>query len=122
MPAPLLLPVLVGIGNALRLPAIAMFFGQLAASVLGWFAVRMTRSLAMNLAMITLLIGLATTVSFSLFLLASGLSYVAPPSLSQAFSFFVPSNAIPCMSVIFSARVIRWVWTWQFFVITTVSS
>lgn len=117
-----LLPILTNIGNALRLPALAVFLGQLAANVLGWFAAKMSRSLAINLTVITMIIGVATGIALSLLAILQGLSYVAPPYLSQAFSYFVPSNAVPCVSAIFSARLIRWVWSWQFYVITKVSS
>ncbi|WP_194586391.1 DUF5455 family protein, partial [Vibrio anguillarum] len=44
------------------------------------------------------------------------------PSLSVAWGMVVPANAIPCMSAVLSARVIRWVWAWQFYVITKMSS
>lgn len=117
-----LLPIISTIGNALRIPALAMFIGQLAATVLGWFAVRMTRGLAINLTVLTMVIALAAVTASLITLIITGLSYVSPPWLSQGFSYFVPSNAIPCLSAIFSARVIRWVWAWQFYAITKISS
>lgn len=117
-----LLPIISSIGSALKIPALAMFLGQLAANVLGWFAARMTRSLAINLTVLTMIIALAAGIALSLLAILQGLSYITPPYLGQAFSYFVPANAIPCVSAIFSARIIRWVWTWQFYTITKVSS
>ncbi|NNN47431.1 DUF5455 family protein [Vibrio sp. 2-2(8)] len=117
-----LLPILTGIGTALRVPAIAAFFAGLAANILAWFSARMARGLAINLTVITLIIGLATAVAASIYALAAGLSFIAPPYLSVAWGMLVPANAIPCMSAVLSARVIRWVWAWQFYVITKMSS
>lgn len=117
-----LLPIISTLGNALKIPSIAIFLGQIASNILGWFAVRMTRSLAINLTVITLIIGIAAGIALSIYTIAGGLSYIVPDSLSQGFSYFVPSNAIPCISAILSARLIRWLWAWQFYAITKVSS
>ncbi|WP_089138188.1 DUF5455 family protein [Vibrio rumoiensis] len=117
-----LLPVISGISNLLRLPALAIFLGQLAATILGWLATRITRSVAINLTVLTMVLGLALTTALALSAIFNGLSYVVPPELSQGFAFFMPDNAIPCISAIFSARVIRFVWQWQFYAITKVSS
>lgn len=117
-----LLPILSGISTALRIPAIAAFIAGLAANILAWFSVRMARGLAINLTVITVIIGLATAIAASIYALGAGLSFIAPPYLTVAWGMVVPSNAIPCMSAILSARVIRWVWSWQFYVITKMSS
>lgn len=119
---PLLLPVLTGVGNALRVPAIAAFLAGLATQVLGWFTVRFSRRVAMNLTVVAMVIGIALTFIIALKGLVAGLSYVAPPTLSQSLSLFIPSNAIPCISVILAAKVMRWVWVWQFYAINKVSS
>lgn len=116
-----LLPIINGLGNALKIPAIAIFLGQLASTVLGWFAIRLSRGLALNLTVLVMIIGLAAAVALSLLTVIKGLSYVTPDYLSVGFSYFVPANAIPCLSAIFSARIIRWVWMWQFYAITKVS-
>ncbi|NVJ58002.1 MAG: DUF5455 family protein [Vibrionaceae bacterium] len=116
-----LLPIVSSVGAALRVPALAIFLGQLGANILGWFAARMTRGLAMNLTILTMIIGVAALSALAIKSLITGLSYVVPPYLSLGFSFFVPSNAIPCLSAIFAARVIRWVWVWQFYAINKVA-
>ncbi|EGU31007.1 hypothetical protein VII00023_20722 [Vibrio ichthyoenteri ATCC 700023] len=116
-----LLPIISSIGNALKIPAIALFLGQLASTVLAWFAVRLSRGLAINLTVLTMIIALAASIALGITLIIEGLSYVSPPGLSQGFSYFVPSNAVPCLSAIFSARIIRWVWQWQFYAITKIS-
>lgn len=118
-----LLPVLNGIGNALKVPAIAAFLSSLATQVLGFFVnLKFARAVAINLTVITMVVGLTLASMTAVYIIGSGLSRVTPPYLSQAWGMFVPSNALPCISAIFSARVIRWLWSWQFYVITKVSS
>ncbi|NTU36572.1 DUF5455 family protein, partial [Vibrio diabolicus] len=36
---------------------------------------------------------------------------------SQAAGMFIPNNAVPCVSAIYSARLLRWVWEWKFYAI-----
>ncbi|MFB9136826.1 DUF5455 family protein [Vibrio sp. AK197] len=117
-----LLPILSTVSGALRIPAIAMFLGNLAAQVLGWFVQRMSRRLAVNLTILTMVAGLTVTTSAALYGIVNGLSFVIPSYLSEGISLFVPDNAIPCVAAIGSARIIRWVWEWQFFTIMKVSS
>lgn len=117
-----LLPMISSISGALRIPAIAAFFAGLAANILSFFSVRFAKGIAINLTVVTLIVGLAATVAAAIYAIGSGISAVAPPFANQAWSYVVPSNAVPCLSAIFSARVIRWVWMWQFYVITKVSS
>lgn len=116
------LPVISGIASALSIPAIAAFFANLAANVLAWLATRVTRATAINLTVLVMVIGLAAAVAASLYALLGALSYVTPEYVSQGFSFFLPSNAIPCTSAIISAKFIRWVWEWQFYSIIKMST
>ncbi len=117
-----LLPILNGLSGALKIPALAMFIGQIASTVLGWFAIRMSRGLALNVLVLTMVIGGGAVIALGLYGIMQGLSYLSPDYLGVGFSYFVPSNAIPCVSAIFSARVVRWAWMWQFYAITKVSS
>lgn len=116
-----LLPVISSIASALSIPAIAAFFGNLAANILAWFATRVTKTAAINLTVVILVIGLAAAVAASIYALLGALSYAVPDYVSQGFSFFLPSNAIPCTSTILSARFIRWVWEWQYYAVTKVA-
>ena len=117
-----LLPVVNTVKNVLKVPAIAAFLAGLAGQILGFFTNFLTRKVAINLTIITMILGLALTVALSIKALATGLSYIAPPELVQGLSLFIPDNATYCVSIVFSAKVIRWVWSWQFYVITKVSS
>ncbi|MCL9783238.1 DUF5455 family protein [Vibrio sp. S4M6] len=116
-----LLPVISRIAGALSIPAAAMFFGNLAAQMIAWFAAKVTKQAAINLTIIILVIGLAASVAAGIYALLAGISYLTPPFLSDAFSFFVPNNAIPCFSACVSARFIRWVWEWQVYSIMKVA-
>lgn len=123
MPAPaFLLPVISSVAGALRIPALAAFLGALANQVLGFLVSFFGRNIAVNLTVITMIVGLALGIIVALKALVMGISYIAPAELSRGFSLFVPGNAIPCLSVILSAKVIRWVWTWQFWTINKVTS
>ncbi|EKO3494134.1 DUF5455 family protein [Vibrio fluvialis] len=118
-----LLPVLNGISNVLKVPAIAAFLSSLATQVLGFFVnLKFARAVAINLTVITMVVGLTIASMTAVYAVGSGLSYVTPPFVAQAWGMFVPDNAVGCVSAIFSARIIRWVWSWQFYVITKVSS
>lgn len=117
-----LLPLLTGVSNALRLPALVMFISNLAAQLLTWFALKLTRNVAIKLTVITSIIGLAALITASIYAIADALQYIAPPSLSLGFSYFIPDNAVPCLSAIFSAKVVRWVFEWQFYTVDKVSS
>ncbi|AGN30002.1 VI protein [Vibrio phage VFJ] len=117
-----LLPIITGITGALRIPAIAAFLATLAANILSWFSERFTRAVAINLTVLTMVIGLALAAASAMYALAAGLAEITPPYVVDAWGMFVPSNAIPCVATIFSAKVIRWVWGWQFYVITKMSS
>lgn len=111
-----LLPIISTIGSAMRLPALAAFLGGLGAQIFGFFALRLTKQVALNLTIITLVIGLALAIALVIQSTAVGLSYLAPPA------FFIPNNAVPCLSAIFASRLVRWVWEWQFYVVSKVSS
>ncbi len=117
-----LLPILSGVGNVLRIPALAAFIAGLAAQLVAWFSTFIARGVALNLAVIAIVAGLAIAIASSFWLMIEALSYVAPPEWSQGMGFITPSNAIPCLSTIAAARVTRWVWEWQIYAIHKVSS
>lgn len=119
---PVLLPILTTIGNVLRAPAIAAFLAGLAAQVLGWFSALFARGIAINLTIVTMIVGVALAFIASIEALVSGLTYVVPDSLSAGLSLFIPGNAIPCLSIVLASKVIRWVWEWQYYAITKVTS
>jgi hypothetical protein len=116
-----LLPILGTIGNAMRLPALAAFLGGLSAKIFGFFFLRYTKQIAINLTIVTMIVGLATAVSYSIYALLTAIHFVAPSFISQAWGFFIPDIAVPCVSTILSARIMCWVWEWQVYIVTKVA-
>jgi hypothetical protein len=116
-----LLPLLTGVGAALRVPAIAAFIAGLAAQVVAWFSTFVARGVALNLAVIVVVVGLAVAISSGFWLALEGLSYVVPPEFSRGMGLITPPNAVPCFSTIAAAKVTRWVWEWQIYAIQKVS-
>lgn len=112
-----LLPIVSTIGTALRLPALAAFIAQIATTLFGWFFIARARNVTINLVILTLLIGLTAALTLAIYTLGVGLFYVVHPQWSQAAGMFIPNNAIPCVSAIYSARLLRWVWEWKFYAI-----
>ncbi|GAL09052.1 putative capsid protein [Vibrio astriarenae] len=80
------------------------------------------RRAAMYLTVIGIMFALGLTTMVAINALLSTINYDSVPWLEQGFSYFIPSNAVPCLSVIFSARVIRWVWDWQFYAVNKAAS
>ncbi|MUK93475.1 hypothetical protein GNP80_13645 [Aliivibrio fischeri] len=117
-----LLPLISGIGNVLRVPAIAAFIAGLTAQLVAWFSTFVARGIALNLAVIVVVVGLAVAISSGFWLMLEGISYVLPPEWSRGMAFITPSNAVPCLSTIASARVTRWVWEWQIYAIHAATS
>lgn len=112
MPA-LFLPIIAGLSNVLRLPALAAFFGGLFAQLVGflaqWFTVKTATQLGIVTAVVTLTVGLFVAIKTLLFSIA----IISPPEFGQAMSLIIPNNLPICMSAIVSANVVRWVWIWQ---------
>ncbi|MCC4795396.1 DUF5455 family protein [Vibrio lentus] len=116
-----LLPILSTVGNVLRLPALAAFLGGLATKVFELFFIRFSKQMAINLTVVTMIIGMATAASFTIYAMLTAIHFLVPPFLSQAWGFFVPDIAVPCVSTIMSARVMRWAWIWQMYTITRIA-
>ncbi|MBL4830177.1 MAG: DUF5455 family protein [Aliivibrio sp.] len=108
-----LLPLFSTIANVARLPALAAFFTTLAANLVAWFTRFMSRGAAFNLVVVSLIVGLALTATAAINTMAFGLSFVLPDELVRGISMIMPTNAVPCVSAVFSAKLVRWVWEWQ---------
>lgn len=113
-----LLPVLSSVGGALRLPALAAFLGSLATKVFEIFFLKFSKQMAINLTIVTMILGMATAVSLTIYTMLTAIHFIVPSFISEAWGFFVPDIAVPCASTIMSARVMRWAWIWQMYTIT----
>lgn len=111
------LPVLTTIGNALRVPAIAAFIGNIAANILTTFTTLFGRKVALNLTVIALIVGITTAAYVALWAISEAIYYATPPYFEQAVSLVVPDNFKFCVSSLFAAHLTRWAWEWQFFAI-----
>ncbi|WP_394134398.1 DUF5455 family protein [Aliivibrio fischeri] len=116
-----LLPLLTTVSNAMRLPALAAFIAGLAAQLVAWLSTFVSKNIAINLAVIAVVVGLAVAIASGFWVMLEGISYVLPPEWSRGMAFITPPNAVPCLSAIAAARLTRWVWEWQIYVIHKVS-
>lgn len=114
--------LLSSIGSLMRLPALAVFITGLFGQLIGWLAQYVTRRVAVASTAITALVTLAVALTVTLNGIASNLSVAIPSELAQGIGMFVPDNAVPCLSAVLSARLIRWAWEWQFYAIDKVAS
>ena len=121
LPALALLPILGSIGTALRIPALATYIAGMAATMVAFFATWMTKRIAINLTIITLVFGLTVGIFTVIKASLAGISVVAPPYFLDAMNMITPNNFWPCASAIFSAKIIRWVWVWKVHFITMYS-
>ncbi|MEZ9693505.1 DUF5455 family protein [Vibrio lentus] len=116
-----LLPILGSVGSALSLPALAAFLGGLATKVFEFFFLKFTKQMAINLTIFTMIVGMTVAATYGIYALLTAVHFLVPPFLSHAWGFFVPDIAVPCVSSIMSARVMRWAWTWQVYAVTRIA-
>ena len=119
---PLIFGILSSIATAARLPALAGLLGGLFAKVVAVFATRFSASAAIQLGDITAIVGLTLALLLVLKGIVLGISATLPPFYSQAMSLVIPTNLLPCMTAVISARIVRWVWVWQVYFIQSVAS
>lgn len=101
------LPVLVGI------PWLAGILGGLFAGLLQFFVKYVSKKVALTAAFITASLALFAVFFSVCWGLMQGIVVAAPPELSMAMRYIVPSNAPTCMAAYFSAVVARWVYDWN---------
>lgn len=112
MPA-ILIPLLTGVANLLRLPALATFIATMLAQFVGFFAQWFTAKTAVQLGVVSAVVTLTVGVFVAIKLLLTSIIIVTPPMFHQAMSLIIPDNLPLCFSAIISAHIIRWVWAWQ---------
>lgn len=100
-------PVLLGI------PWLA---GVIASAFLGiftWFMSYMTKRLAFVAAAIIVIVSLTTALFAGIHSLTAGLVYVLPAAITQSVGLFAPSNLSLCISVLVSAKMLRYAYEWN---------
>jgi hypothetical protein len=97
----------------LGLPALGVFLGGVFSGIVGFLATYLTKKVAITLAVLTVITGLTVAFMATIHGLVAGVTYYTPDALNMAVSWFVPDNAIPCVSAVWSARIFRWVYEWK---------
>jgi hypothetical protein len=119
---PIIFGILGSIASVARLPALAAFLGGIFAQVVGLFATKFTISTAIQVGAIASIVGLTLILLVAFKTLMFGLTAAFPPFYSQAMSLIIPTNLLPCLTAIMSAKIVRWVWIWQVYFIQSVAS
>lgn len=97
----------------LGLPWLAGVLGSIFLGLVAGVSKYVTKRFALIAVAITALITVTATFFAAINALLVSISYVAPQQLVDSFFLFMPSNAIPCISAILSAKLLRWVYDWN---------
>ena len=108
-----LLPIVGSLATALRIPMFASFIGGLFASLVTWFAKFFTNKAAFHFAVVTAILSVTSVFAATIYSLYAAVAAVAPSGTACGMSLIVPWNAVPAVSIIMGARVIRWVYEWK---------
>lgn len=95
------------------MPILAAWLGSLFTSIATFFAAYITKRLAIIAAAIALMVSITATFFAALRGLLTGVTAVLPDAVVIGASWFLPSNAIPCMSIVLSALALRWLYNWH---------
>lgn len=93
------------------IPWLATAIGSFLSTMIGWFAVFVTRRIAIIAATITVIISLTVAFIAGIESIIAGISYVAP-DLSGAFAI-LPGNFTACVSAIVTAKLLKWAYSWN---------
>jgi len=95
------------------MPLLAAWFGSLFASTVSFLALYITKRVAIVLVAIAAIIAMTASFIAAIEALLVGIAVATPAEISIAASWFIPSNATTCLSIILSAYLARWVYEWQ---------
>ena len=101
------LPAILGI------PFLAGVMGSLFAGLISFFAKYLTKRIALTAAFITASLGLFAVFFAACWAVLQGIIVAAPPEISLALAFFVPSNAPACLGALLTVNAARWVYDWN---------
>ncbi|SMY33883.1 hypothetical protein PMAL9190_01342 [Photobacterium malacitanum] len=117
-----LLPVVIGgIAKFTKFPALVAVLFSIATSIFTFFLKFFTRRVAMNLVIVSMITGSAVLAYTAIESLLFTIKFFVPPEVSVGLAIIAPTNFTACASVIFSARLIRWVWEWKAWVVHAIS-
>ncbi|OBU27114.1 hypothetical protein C0Z01_15135 [Photobacterium kishitanii] len=119
----LLLPVIVqGIARFTKFPALIAALFSIATSIFTFFLKFFTRRVITNLVIVSMITASAVLAYTAIESLLLTIKFYVPPEVSVGLAIIAPTNFTACASVLFSARLIRWVWEWKAWVIQTMSN
>lgn len=95
------------------MPYIAAVLGGLFGGLVQWLAKYVTRRVAIVAAVIVLLFGMITAFFAAINAAVASISVLTPPGFNQAMSMVMPDNVPGLISILISARILRWVYEWN---------
>ena len=108
---PFLLPLITATGGFLA--SLGAWISGIIYVFVGFLVARVGWRLGVELAVIALVTGLTVTVIGTIKAAIFAISFTLPPEFVHGYNLLVPSNFVPCLSAIFSAKVVRWAWEWS---------
>ncbi|WKV51069.1 minor coat protein [Dickeya fangzhongdai] len=85
-------------------PVLIRYIGWIIAALIGYFSKLLTLGVARIALAISLFLGLIIGLNTLLVSYLSSLVAVLPPDISDAISYILPSNALPCFYAVFSLK------------------
>ena len=98
---------------ASAMPWLAGALGSLFTSVVGFFAHYMTRKAALVPAALVSITALTGVFFAALQGSLAGLSMAVPPEVSAGVTMIMPSNLVPCATIVLTARTLHWAYSWN---------
>jgi hypothetical protein len=100
------------------MPLLAGMLYNLFTALVSFFAIWMTKQVALRLAAIAAAVAFTAAFVIAINALISSITVAIPSAITTAASWVVPSNAATCLGVYVSALAIRWVYDWNIKAIT----
>lgn len=101
------LPAILGV------PWLAGLIGGLFSSLFGFFVTYLTKRLAIIAASVTVIVAVTASLFIALEALTSSLTLILPTELTHGISLILPSNINLCLSLMISARMLRFSYDWS---------
>ena len=98
---------------AAGIPWLAGVLGGVFSGLFGFLTKYLTKRLAIVTAVVAVIVTLTAALFAALEGLLAGLSYVFPPEVSQGMALVTPDNLTACVSIIISAKTLRFAYDWN---------
>lgn len=116
MAVPVFLAGIVGVASkVMKVPIVAAFLSALTVEIFNFLAKFATKRIALTVALMTILTSLILSIFSAVKTLILSLPLSLPDYLIHGFNFFMPDNMGTCISVIISAKILKWAFAWQFY-------